>query len=215
MVVVSENAILKSKDIAGQKRQMLNSDLIIRRAAAKDIEDAAKVDELAFPRQTFSKDWLDCVFKSFPKSQLFVAERAGEIIGLVFWTEKIGFRKEAVVELEQIAVHPDYQGRGIGIYLIIRSVILVAEKIAERGAKLCHILGNTRVNNNALKLYKTLGAQPIGKISGLFSADEVFLSINNVDIDQLLKMDEQSYSTETTIPLMVRRGIKNYKKIEK
>ena len=76
------------------------ADLVIRRALAQDILPAAKVHELAFPRQTFSYDWLDCVFRSFPKSQLFVAERASEIVGLIFWTEKSGFRKEAVVELE-------------------------------------------------------------------------------------------------------------------
>jgi ribosomal protein S18 acetylase RimI-like enzyme len=191
------------------------SRLVIRRAVAKDISAAAKVHELAFPRQTFSYDWLDCVFRSFPKSQLFVAERAGEIVGLIFWTEKSGFRKEAVVELEQIAVHPELQGRGIGIYLILRSVVLVAEKIAERGAKLCHIIGNTRVNNDALKLYKKLGAQPMGTISGLFTADEMFLALNNIDAEQVLKMakqSEKSIDENGQIPYMVLRGIKNYLK---
>src|ERR1019366_2004749 len=125
------------------------SDLIIRRAQEQDIAAAAVVHQLAFPRQTHSLEWLGCVFKSFTKSQLFVAETDGKIVGLIFWTEKSGFRQEAVVELEQVAVQPEYQGRGIGVYLIVRSAVLVAEKIAERGAKLCHLLGNTRVDNRA------------------------------------------------------------------
>ncbi len=192
-------------------QRIKESNLVIRRAEADDIPGAAKVHELAFPRQTFSKDWIDCVFRSFPKSQLFIAERGGEIIGLIFWTEKSGFRREAVVELEQIAVHPEYQGRGIGIYLIIHSVILVAENIAERGAKLCHILGNTRVNNDALKLYTKLGAQTIGAVSGLFTADEVFLAINNVDVDQILKAARKSKITkdpDSQVPYIVLRLIK-------
>ncbi len=162
------------------------ADLVIRRAVAQDIWPAAKVHELAFPRQTFSHDWLDCVFRSFPKSQLFVAERAGEIVGLIFWTEKSGFRKEAVVELEQIAVHPNKQSIGIGTQLIMQSLPLVAEKIAERGAKLGHVLINTRVDNYSQELYrKTLGARPAAVVSGLFTADEVFMVAHNIDLAKL------------------------------
>ncbi len=192
--------------------KIANPDLIIRRAVAADIDAAGRVHQLAFPRQTHSKEWIECVFHSFPKSQLFVAELGNEIVGLIFWTEKSGFRKEAVVELEQIAVLPEYQGRGIGVYLIIHSAILVAEKITERGAKLCHILGNTRVDNRALKLYKKLGAQPIGSISGLFSADEVFMAICNIDGEELIKQAKQikiNKETDSKIPYMVLRGLRN------
>jgi GNAT superfamily N-acetyltransferase len=164
--------------------EQTNSNCIVRRATADDVSAAAKVHELAFPRQTYSQEWLDCVFRSFPKSQLFVAELDGEIVGLIFWTEKSGFRIEAVVELEQIAVHPDRRSKSIssiGTQLILRSVILVAEKIAERGAKLSHILGNTRVDNRSLQLYKKFGAQSILVVPGLFTADEVFLVVHNVD----------------------------------
>ena len=164
------------------------SKVTVRRAKAEDVPATAEVHKLAFPRQTFSPEWIDCVFRSFPKSQLFVAEREGKIVGLIFWTEKSGFRKEAILELEQIAVHPDYQDRGIGAELIIRSLPCVAEKIAERGAKLGTILGNTRVDNRALKLYKRFGVETVATIPGMFSADEVFLVIRNVDVSRLVAM---------------------------
>ncbi len=47
--------------------------LEIRRMEEKDIEAAALVHAAAFPRQTFSKDWVTCGFKAFPKIQYFVA----------------------------------------------------------------------------------------------------------------------------------------------
>ena len=80
----------------------------IRRMEAKDLPGAAEVHQRAFPRQTFSADWLSCHFNAFPACQAFVAENSrGNIIGLILWTEKSGFRKEAFVELEQIAVEPE------------------------------------------------------------------------------------------------------------
>ena len=158
------------------------SRVVVRRARSEDIAWAAEVHRLAFPRQTYSLDWIDCVFRAFPKSQLFVAEIDSGIVGIIFWTEKSGFRKEAVVELEQIAVHPDHQDAGIGTELIIRSLPDVAQQIAERGAKLGTILGNTRVDNQALDWYKRFGAEPVATVPGMFSADEVFLVVRNVDV---------------------------------
>jgi len=158
---------------------------LVRRANAEDIAAAAEVHKQAFPRQTNSREWLDCVFRSFPKSQLFVAETGSEIVGLIFWTEKSGFRKEAVVELEQIAVRPDHQDKGVGTELINRSLPAVAEKIAERGAKVGTILGNTRVDNQALNWYQRFGAEPVATIPGMFSADEVFLVIRDADVSKI------------------------------
>lgn len=196
----------------------LKINLVVRRATEKDLSAAAKVHELAFPRQTFSKDWIDCVFRAFPKSQLFVAELNGEIVGLIFWTEKSGFRKEAVVELEQIAVHPDYYGKGIGVHLIAQSIIEVAEKIAERDAKLSHVLGNTRANNTALKLYQKLGAQIIGSASAMFTADEVFLIISKLELDQMMtfaKAIKKETFAQNMASYMVLRKIRNFLKIAK
>jgi ribosomal protein S18 acetylase RimI-like enzyme len=160
----------------------------IRRMREEDISAAAEVHAAAFPRQTFSKEWLDCVFRSFPKSQCFVAETEGKIVGVIFWTEKSGFRKEAFVELEQIAVSPHLQGRGIGTQLIEKSLPEVAYKISERGAQLKNIIVNTRSDNAAQELYKkTLGAEPVARVSGIFTADEVYMIAKDVQIPAMQK----------------------------
>jgi GNAT superfamily N-acetyltransferase len=161
----------------------MQANIHIRRMSEGDIQAASEVHAAAFPRQTFSKMWLECVFKAFPKSQCFIAQWQDKIVGLIFWTEKSGFRKEAFVELEQIAVCPDYQGKGIGTQLIQVSLPEVAKKIAERGAVLKNIIVNTRADNYSQALYKkTLGAVPVASISGIFSAEEVFLIAKDIDI---------------------------------
>ncbi len=160
--------------------------ILIRRMESNDLAGAAEVHQRAFPRQTYSGDWLTCHFRAFPACQSFVAECGGTVVGLILWTEKSGFRKEAFVELEQIAVEPEAQGRGIGTELILKSLPVVAAKIAERGAILKTIIVNTRADNYAQELYrKTLGAEPVARIAGIFTADEVYLVAR--DVDQLLE----------------------------
>ena len=166
-----------------------DAELTIRRMTEDDIDQAAQVHAAAFPRQTFSRDWVQCGFRAFPKIQFFVAERNGEIVGVAFWTEKSGFRKEAIVELEQIAVHPSMQGQGIGTALIQQSLPPVAAKIAERGACLKHLLVNTRADNYAQQLYeKAMGAVPAATISGMFPVDEVYMIAKDVVVDPRAKI---------------------------
>ena len=164
------------------------NEVVIRRMTEHDIEHAAEVHAAAFPRQTFSKDWIECGFRAFPKIQFFVAEYLDQIVGLVFWTEKSGFRKEAIVELEQIAVQPSLHGQGIGTLLIQESLPSVAAKIAERGASVKHLLVNTRADNFAQRLYrKAMGAVPVATISGMFAVDEVYMIAKDVEIDPSAK----------------------------
>jgi ribosomal protein S18 acetylase RimI-like enzyme len=156
----------------------------VRRMEAADLKAVANVHGQAFPRQLHSDSWIECNFKAFPKVQIFVAEANEEIVGMIYWTEKSGFRQEAVVDLEQLAVLPQRQGSGIGTQLIIRSLPMVAKQIAKRGARLRHLLVNTRTDNSARRIYeKTMGVKEVAIISGLFSADEVFLAAINVTVD--------------------------------
>jgi hypothetical protein len=159
------------------------TDLIIRRMTENDIEQTARVHAAAFPRQTFSKEWMECAYKSFPMSQCFVAEQGGQIVGFVIWTEKSGFRKEAFVELVQGGTEPGLQGAGICSTLVSQSLPMVAEKIAERGAILKNIIVNTRADNElALRICKNvLGAKEVAVVPGIFTADEVYLLARDVD----------------------------------
>ncbi len=155
----------------------------IRRMVETDIQTVADLHALVFPRQTFSQDWIACTFRSFPMSQMFVAEQAGKIVGFVMWTEKSGFRQQAFVELVQGGTDPEHQGEGICTKLVRTSLRMVADKIAERGAVLKSIIVNTRADNHsALNICKNvLKAEQVAVVPGVFSADELYFVAHNVD----------------------------------
>jgi ribosomal protein S18 acetylase RimI-like enzyme len=154
----------------------------VRQMTAHDIRSVAEVHKAAFVRQTMSRDWIQCNFKAYPRMYLFVAEDGGAITGYIHWTQKSGFRTTVVLELEQLAVHPELHGRGIGRQLITESLPLVRAELAERGAVLKHIIVTTRADNYAQKLYqKTLGVETEATIMDLYSADEVFMIRRNID----------------------------------
>ena len=154
----------------------------IRQMMTQDIHPAAEVHKATFVRQSMSRDWIQCNFNAYPRMQLFVAEEEAVIAGYIHWTQRSGFRPTVVLELEQLAVHPDFQGRGIGKQLITESLPLVGAQLVSRGATLKHIIITTRADNYAQKLYqKTLGAETEATIKDLYSADEVFMIRRNMD----------------------------------
>ncbi len=156
--------------------------MTIRPLQDQDIESVAKVHKAAFIRQEKSKEWIHCNSKAFPKVQYFVAEnKNNEIVGYIHWSQKSGFRPEVVLELEQLAVHPDFQGKGIGTKLILDSLPQVEAQLANRGANIKHVIVTTRTDNYAQKLYKkSLGAEVEATISNLYSADEIIMVARNI-----------------------------------
>ena len=154
----------------------------VRQMTTHDISAAAQVHKAAFTRQTMSQEWIQCNVSAYPRMQLFVAEQDGEIVGFIHWTQKSGFRPAVVLELEQLAVLPAFQGQGIGRQLITESLPLVRAELDKRGAILKHIIVTTRADNYAQKLYqKTLGVETEATITDLYSADEVFMIRRNID----------------------------------
>ncbi len=89
---------------------------------AQDLLGVARVHKETFARQILSEEWIICNFRAYPRIRLFVAEYEGNIVGYIQWIEKSGFRKEAVLELEQIGVLPSRQKSGIGSSLILDSL---------------------------------------------------------------------------------------------
>jgi hypothetical protein len=84
-------------------------------------------------------------------------------------------------------VEPTVQHRGVASKLVLESLQMVAEKIAERGAVLKNIIVNTRADNEyALRICKNvLGAEEVARVPGVFTADEVYLVAR--DVDKLVK----------------------------
>jgi ribosomal protein S18 acetylase RimI-like enzyme len=152
----------------------------IRSMTKQALLDVAGVHRGAFPRQQESEQWISCNFNAYPRIRLFVAEDEGAVLGYVQWTEKSGFRKEVVLELEQIAVLSSKQKLGIGSMLISESLKMIKKELGQRDASIKYILVSTRADNEAQKLYKkVLNAQPEVVISNLFSADEVLMIARN------------------------------------
>jgi len=153
----------------------------IRPMKEKDIAETAEIHSKTFMRQSLSYEWISCNFKAFPRIKYFVAEIEEKIVGYVQWIEKSGFRKDIVLELEQIAVLPSMQGMGIGTALINQSLPTIKDELKKRNAHIKHIMVTTRDDNPAQRLYaKTLNAKVESTISNLFSSDEVLMISRNV-----------------------------------
>lgn len=125
-----------------------------------------------------ARKWVNCNFKAFPRMQYFVAKKSGKILGYILWVEKGGFRKEAVMELEQIAVHPNYRGMGIGTKLIKESLHEIEEFLERRGSSLKIVEVTTRYDNRAKKFYeKVLGAKKEAVLKNFFRGDEIIMIV--------------------------------------
>ena len=152
----------------------------IRKMCEQDLSDVAKVHQEVFLRQTMSQEWIACNFRAYPRIEYFVAEDEGKVVGYIQWIEKSGFRKEAVLELEQIGVLPSKQRMGVGSLLISESLKIIKDELRQRNSHLKNVLVSTRTDNHAQQLYeKTLKAQPEVVIRDLFSADEVLMIARN------------------------------------
>lgn len=148
----------------------------------EDIEVAAKIHSEAFPRQHSSKKWIASNFSAYPRTMMFVArDEQDNVIGYIQWIHKSGFRKDAVIELEQIAVLNKNQNQGVATKLIIESLADVKSYLDDTKSRLKSILITTRADNKAQELYKeVLGAKTVSTIKDLYSADEVLMIANSL-----------------------------------
>ena len=146
-----------------------------------DLDKVAIVHANAFPRQGHSKEWLSCTYKASPRTLCFVIEQNNKVQGYIIWAQKSGFRPEAVIELEQMAIDPSQQNKGLGQSLIEQSLLQVKDQLSSLGSRVKHVLVSTRADNHAQSIYrKVLGAEVEATIGNLFSADEVYMVARNV-----------------------------------
>lgn len=147
-----------------------------------DIEAVAKVHSERFLRQRDSIQWISCNFAAFPRILMFVArDEADSVIGYIQWIQKSGFRQQSVIELEQIAILKNQQGKGIGTLLIKKSLEHIKDYLSDSGSILKAILVSTRADNAARLLYeKALKAKEIAYIKDLYSHDEIIMLANEV-----------------------------------
>jgi ribosomal protein S18 acetylase RimI-like enzyme len=151
----------------------------IKRAVKKDLNEISKIGSENFSGLKDikkAKKWVGCNFFAFPRMQYFIAKKNGQIAGYILWMEKGGFRKESILELEQIAVKKNFQGQGIGTNLIKGSLSEIKKYLKKRKSELKLIEVTTGTENIAQNLYrKTLGAEPECTIKNFFRGDEVVM----------------------------------------
>jgi ribosomal protein S18 acetylase RimI-like enzyme len=148
----------------------------IRLAELTDIAEIAKVHFMSFPRQSNSSEWVTTNLRAYPRILIFAAIIDERIVGYIQYIQKSGFRKSAIIELEQMAVLPEYRNLGIGKLLITDTIKLIQQLLKNNNQQIKGILITTRNNNYAKKLYKdVLKAEEVCIINNLYSADEVIL----------------------------------------
>jgi ribosomal protein S18 acetylase RimI-like enzyme len=152
--------------------------ILIKKMSKEDISEAAHIGEKCFsglrPYQK-ALDWITSNFNASPRTTYYIAEELHPL-GYLLWLEKGGFREKSVLELEQICVHPEHQGQGIGTKLIIESLKDMINYLNRRGSTLKLVEVTTGTENEAQKLYKkTMDAEIAATVPDLFRGDEVIM----------------------------------------
>ncbi len=164
--------------------------MLVRRMRDNDINQVVKIYLKCFKgmhEPVKVRKWIALRQSSYPINQFFVGTLQGKIVGYILWVELGGFRKDAVFELDQIAVAPDYQGRGFGKTIIKESLKGISSYLKRRKSTLKLVKVTTGISNEAQKLYKeVLNAKPVATIPDFFRTDEVILIARNKDLADLL-----------------------------
>ncbi len=120
--------------------------------------------------------WVRACWLAQPRMRYWVAEQAGDVVAYVLWMEKGGFRKDAVVELEQVAVRASLRNHGVGGELVRRSLDDLSQSIQSEGRRIKVVEVTTGSEQGAVEFYRrTLGAEVVAKVPGLFRGDEFIL----------------------------------------
>lgn len=164
------------------------------RANQDDISDVVEVVRRTFPHDferegEFDSAWCGLMFVSAITDQfelLFVAKIEERVIGFVFYQNKPPTNGE--IYLNMIGIHPDFQGRGVGLQLI-----LAADQEAlryfrdELGCRIATIHLSTSADNPlAQRLYRKAGYEERGKIIGMVGS-------GNVEIQMVKDVDNVGY----------------------
>ncbi|MFZ1023395.1 MAG: GNAT family N-acetyltransferase [Thermoplasmata archaeon] len=151
----------------------------VRRARQGDLEAIARIGSASFSGLRPSARglrWIRNNWAGRPRMRYWIARRGGKLVAYILWIEKGGFRLDAVVELEQIAVDPGLRGKGIGSVLVRRSLRQLHEEIGRSGRRVKVIEVTTGSEQGAIGFYRrALGAKVVAKIPNLFRGNEYIL----------------------------------------
>jgi ribosomal protein S18 acetylase RimI-like enzyme len=151
----------------------------IRPARFADLNAIAHIGSASFSGLrplAIGRRWVRACWSARPRMRYWVASQARTVLGYILWMEKGGFRPEAVIELEQVAVAPGHRGQGIGDLLVRSSVQQLSEGIVDSGRQVKVIEVTTGSEQGAIGFYqRSLGAEVVATIPDLFRGDEYVL----------------------------------------
>lgn len=165
-------------------------DIVVRRMRDEDIGAVARIYLKCFRGMRefkITRRWITSRYRGFPTNQYFVATMDKKVVGYIQWSELGGFRKQAVIELEQIAVSPDQQGKGIGGRIVRESLKEMSRYMRSRKSSIKLVKVTTGTSNEAQKLYrKELNAKPVAVIPDFFRSDEVIMIARKSELSHLI-----------------------------
>ncbi|MFT6395242.1 MAG: ribosomal protein S18 acetylase RimI-like enzyme [Methylophilaceae bacterium] len=154
----------------------------IRHANKYDLVAISKIYLKCFENERNQLLWITSSFNSFPRSVYYVVEQQGHIAGYILWCVKNGFRDATIIELEQVAIDPQYSGVGLGRRLITDSFERFKKHVTDIGHRVGAVMVTTTEGNYAENLYKsTLKVSRAAVLPGYASGDEVILYNNTID----------------------------------
>jgi ribosomal protein S18 acetylase RimI-like enzyme len=153
----------------------------IRIATEHDIDSISKIYLNCFPNERDHLLWVRSTFRSFPRGVYYVIEQQGIIAGYILWCVKNGFREATIIELEQVAVDPQFSGNGVGRHLIKDSFEHFKQHVEDTGHKASAVMVTTTEGNYAESLYKsTLNVSRVAVLNNYASGNEVILFNNSI-----------------------------------
>jgi len=148
----------------------------IRLATDHDIDPISQIYFRCFPDERNHLLWIKSSFNSFPRGVYYVVEQQGIVAGYILWCVKNGFRDATIIELEQVAVDPEYSGNGLGRRLIVDSFQRFKQHVVDIGHRAGAVMVTTTEGNYAENLYKsTLNVSRAAILTGYASGNEVIL----------------------------------------
>lgn len=141
---------------------MVKTETVIYRAEEKDIPAIARINTLVFlgdrDRPESGEKWIASWFHAFPLYQYFVVRDNENVIGYAGWQVHGGFhRAEPVIELDQVGVLPDYQGKGLATRLIhetMRTLVSWTKETNDRiESHISFVVWAYSLNFNAISVY--------------------------------------------------------------